>query len=81
VYTTEDVLVTPHHGTDLKTNMTWTRLSTPKAKWLVDARELRPGVQLARTLLSNRPTEGTVHVLNMSDVPQKIRRRDLSWHS
>jgi len=35
---------------------------------------VRAGVQLARTLLSNRLTEGAVHVLNMSDVHQKIRR-------
>jgi len=47
VYTTEDVLVPPHHGTDLKTKLTWTRWFTPKTNWLVDARELRPGVQLA----------------------------------
>ena len=31
--------------------MTWTRLSTPKANWLVDARELRPGVQEVRSFV------------------------------
>ena len=36
VYTTEDVLLPPNNKTDLKTKFTWTRLSTPKANWLVD---------------------------------------------
>ena len=69
VYTADDVWVPPRHEVDLKTSMTWTRLSTPKADWLVNARELKPGVHLARTLVSHQPTGGTVHVPNLSDEP------------
>ena len=73
----ETVVIPPHSQTDIPVRAPHHRLTGPLYDVLVDSRQLRPGLQTARTLSSGRAARFPVRVLNVSNEPQEIREGEL----
>jgi predicted aspartyl protease len=73
IYVEEDVVIPPAHQADIKSRMTWSNLRTPAGTWLVEPKQLRPGVHVARTLLDDQNSYVAVRVVNVSGKKQRIR--------
>ena len=55
LYATSTVEIPPFSQADIGAKTVWSTLP-PKASWMIEPVEIRPGVLLARTLLSDDPT-------------------------
>jgi len=75
VYVQEDIVVAPRQQVAVPARSTVNNLSVSESNsWLMETKQLRPGVLVARTLLPDRHRDIAVRVVNMTPEPQKLPR-------
>jgi predicted aspartyl protease len=74
IYAEEDLTSPPNHEADIKALMTWSSLRTAKGDSLLEAFPLRPGVLVARMVVTDDQSGTAVHILNVSGKNQQIKR-------
>jgi len=72
VWVEENVCVQPGTQANVPVKMTLSNWRTPAADWVVETKKWRPGVFVARTLLSNDTQCAAVRVVNVSAHPFKL---------
>jgi predicted aspartyl protease len=74
IYAEQDLTMPPNYEANIKALMTWSSLGTAKGDWLLEAFPLRPGVLIARTVVSDDQSGAAVHIVNVSGKNQRIKR-------
>lgn len=75
VYVQDDVVIPPRHQVSVPARSTLDSLRVNNSdEWVVEPKQIRPGVLLARTLLPDRHRDIVVRVVNTTDEPQKLPR-------
>jgi len=75
VYVQEDIVVEPRQQVAVPARSTVSNLSMSESNnWLMETKQLRPGVLVARTLLPDRHRDIAVRVVNTTSEPQKLPR-------
>ena len=73
----DDTTIPPHSEVNLSTSVQYGDLSGVNRKgsmdWVTEARQLRPGVHVSRTLVSERSEDVPVRVANLTEDPFSIR--------
>lgn len=64
IYARNTVELKPYSQRDVAVRSVWSTIPFADSEWLVEAKELHPGVHLARTLISNKDDETYVRVVN-----------------
>jgi len=74
VYVDHDVVLSPRQQADVPVRSTLRSVRVSEGEnWLLESRQLRPGVHLARTLLPDKHRDISVRVVNTTSEPQVIR--------
>jgi hypothetical protein len=74
VMLTETVMIPAQSQAVVYAHSPLRRLNEIASEALVETRQIRPGLLVARTLLSNNATRFPLCVLNATDLPQELRR-------
>jgi len=74
IYVRESVRVPADVSINLPVRMPYNDLFAPQTDWVTEAKTLRPGVYLARTLLPETDCFAAVYTVNMSGREQFLRR-------
>jgi len=75
LYVPEDVVIAPRQQIDVPACSTITNVFVSESRdWLLETKQLRPGVLVARTLRPDQHRGITVRVVNTSPEPQELRR-------
>jgi hypothetical protein len=77
IYAKNTVELKPHSQSDVAVKSVWSKLPLQAADWLVEAKELHPGVLLARTLILNVDHGAYVRVLNAGPVSCTVTAGEL----
>ena len=81
IYARNTVELKPYSQSDVAVRSMWSTMPMSAAEWLVEAKELHPGVHLARTLISNEDSETYVRILNSSPVTCTMEAGGLLAHA
>ena len=73
IYVREPVIIPADSRANVPVRMPYVNLSTTESEWVIDAKQVRPGLLAARTLLSNDDRYAAISVLNLSGVDQSLR--------
>jgi len=74
VYVDHDVVLTPRQQVDVPVRSTLRSVRVSEGEhWLLESRQLRPSVHLARTLLPDKHRDISVRVVNTTSEPQVLR--------
>jgi len=73
VYAEKDVILPPRHQVDVVSRATLTDRRDLSSSWAVEARQLRPGVHVARTLLPGQLHGVKVRLINTTTEPKMVR--------
>jgi len=74
VYVDHNVVLSPRQQVDVPVRSTLKSVRVSEGEnWLLESRQLRPGVHLARTLLPDKHREISVRVVNTTSEPQVLR--------
>jgi len=73
VYAEGDVIMPPRHHVDVVSRATLTDRRNLSSSWAVEARQLRPGVHVARTILPNQLDWVKVRMTNTTEIPKLVR--------
>ena len=75
MYVQDDVVIPPRHQVIVPARSTLDSLRVNNSDvWVVEPKQIRPGVLLARTLLPDGHRDIVVRVVNTTDEPQKLPR-------
>ena len=75
VYVQDDVIVAPRQQVDVSVRSTVNNVVVSESNdWLLEAKQLRPGVLVVRTLLPDQHRGIAVRVVNTTPEPQTLRR-------
>jgi len=74
IYVREPTVVPADTSVNVPVRMPFVNFSTPCSEWVVESREVRPGLLAARTLLSHSDQYAAVAFMNVSGVDQTLRR-------
>jgi len=75
VYVQDDIVVAPRQQVSVPARSTIDNVSVSESNdWLLETKQLRPGVLVARTLLPDQHRGIAVRVVNTSPEPQELRR-------
>ena len=73
----DDTTIPPHSEVNLSTSVQYGDLSGVNLKgstdWVTEARQLRPGVHVSRTVVPERSEDAPVRVANLMEDPMLIR--------
>lgn len=72
IYAREAVSVPANSRANVPVRMPFLSLRTPTSDWVIEAKELRPGVFMGRTLLSGDDTYAAMQFVNLSDKCHKL---------
>jgi len=75
VYVQNDIVVAPRQQVDVPARSTVKNITVSESNdWLLESKQLRPGVMVARTLLPDQHRGIAVRVVNTTSEPQELRR-------
>ena len=75
VYVQDDVVVAPRQQVDVPVRSTVNNIVVSETNnWLLETKQIRPGVMVARTLLPDQHRGIVVRVVNTTPEPQQLRR-------
>ena len=75
VYVQENVVLAPRQQVDVPSRSTVNNISVSESNdWLLDTKQIRPGVLVARTLLPDQHRGIAVRVVNTTTEPQELRQ-------
>jgi len=74
IYVGESVVVPAEMQVNVPVVMPLSNLHAPKGDWLVEPKEVRPGLLLARSLLSDSDNYCAVRLINLSHKDQRVDR-------
>jgi len=75
VYVQQDVVIPPRQQIDVPIRSTVNNISVSESDdWLLETKQLRPGVLVARTVLPDQHRDIAVRVVNTTPEPQELRR-------
>jgi hypothetical protein len=77
IFDRETIEIPPSSQADVPVKSVWNTLPPVTVNWMVESREYRTGVPLARTLLSPDGQKGYVRVLNCATTPCTVPAGDL----
>ena len=72
IYVREAVSVPANSQANVPVRMPFSSLRTPASEWVTEAKELRPGLFMGRTVLSNDDTYATMQFVNLTDKCHKL---------
>ena len=72
IYAAESIFVEDGMQVNVPVKMPLSNLRSPDCDWLTEAKEIKPGLVMARTLLPNMDQNAAVRVINLSGKNQKI---------
>jgi len=70
----DEIIVDADTQANVPIRLAYVNLHSPSADWVVNCKELRPGLMIGRTLLPQDDEFAAVRVINISGSPQSIRR-------
>ena len=73
IYVRETVCVPADYRTNIPVRLPACSLHAPSCDWIAEAKEVKPGLLMARTLLSNDDTYAAVQIVNVSGKDQFLR--------
>ena len=74
VYVDHDVVLSPRQQVDVPVRSTLKSVRVSESEnWLLESRQLRPGIHLARTLLPDKHRDISVRVVNTTSEHQVLR--------
>ena len=80
MYASHIVELNPYSQGDVAVRSKWSTMTSSAAEWLVETKELRSCVHLARTFISDIDTETYVRVLSSSPVTCTMETGELLVH-
>jgi hypothetical protein len=72
MYVREQVVLPPYTQVNVSVRMAYTNLRAPISDWLIEPRQIRPGVLLGRTLLPDTDEFAAIRMINLSRRKQCI---------
>lgn len=73
VYVQDEVVLPPHHQVVAPVRTTCVSLRSPSSDSVIEPKELRPGLFLARALLPDRQHNVPVQLINSTNEPQRLK--------
>jgi len=73
IYAREPIVIPADTGMNVPVRLPFVNLHTPSKEWVTEAKEVRPGLLAARTLLTHDDQFASVAFMNVSGVEQTLR--------
>jgi len=74
IFVREPVTIPIDTSVNVPVRMPFINLNTPKAEWVTEPKEIRPGLLAARTLLGHNDQFAAIAFMNVSGVEQSLRQ-------